>query len=95
VNLPRHPRVAYLYLVRRMSRFTKVGLFLIPWWPLLLLVMIAREPSDFIIDDGPIDRTQLELHMFLNILFLPFAIGVIFLVIAGVRRIVRLRHRSA
>jgi hypothetical protein len=73
-----------------MSRLTKIGLCLIPWWPLLRLVMIVRKRSDFIIVHGATDRTQFDLHVVLHFLFLSFVIGLIFLLIAYVGYVGRL-----
>jgi hypothetical protein len=82
-----------------MTRLTRTGLWLIPWLPGAIVFILARAfiwPNQYLVGDGPYTTAQFVWNIFYNLLLWPsFAIGVVLLVIAGVRRLVRLRRRSA
>jgi hypothetical protein len=90
--------VAHLVLVRRMSRLTRTGLWLIPWLPAVVVAFYARDffwRPEFYVDDGPYTTAQFIYNIALSILIFPsFVLGVLLLMVAGIRRLVRLRRRA-
>jgi hypothetical protein len=79
----------------------KIGLLLLPWFPILIvcLVVYGQLHPEFLMDDGPWPRQHpVAAHVapFIGLGSMSaFLVGFVLLVIAGVKRLVRLRHRSA
>jgi len=82
-----------------MSRLTRTGLWLLPWLPLTIVILLVLDlfrSSHLLIDDAPYTRAQLVWNVIYNLVLWPsFGFGVILLVIAGIRRLARLSRGSA
>jgi hypothetical protein len=86
---------AYLFLVRRMARSTRIGLWLLPWLPLGILVgkvWSLYDSAIFITHfQGPLPLRIVAFMISGQLAFAAFVAGLLLLIVAGIRHLVRLR----
>jgi hypothetical protein len=85
-----------LFSLDRMSRITRVGLWLLPWLPVCvaIIVICAHFDQSLLIDDAPLTLTSRMLQWPCWISLLAFVLGIVLLFIAAVRRMLKWRHAS-
>ena len=91
----------FLYRFRRVSLITRVGLWLLPWFPFLIATILVYGyfRPEYLVDDGPL---MYEHPMAAGVVrsvcmgtITALAVGIVLLLVAGIRCLVRLRRRSA
>jgi len=91
----------FLYRFRRVSLITRVGLWSLPWFPFLIasILIYGYFHPECLMDDGPMlyehRMAAAVVRLVSNVVIIAFAIGIVLLLVAGIRRLVRLRRRSA
>ena len=91
----------FLYRFRRVSSITRVGLWLLPWFPFLIasILVYGYFRPEYLVDDGPLMYEHPMAAAVVRLVCMgsitALVIGIILLLVAGIRCLVRLRRRSA